>query len=167
MSWTYYTEDSHYPKDSSSFYYKESVDLYNSKDRDLKESILSKSVDLKFLNNEFFYIDEIIRAHSSGYEQSRRKNFLSFDDLLEYLKQHVPIITVEEWSDSDSFFVDQTMKIEAPKPNEDFINILLNPKRLYDLMTKSSNSSGGKIYGPYSKFCCLVPFEIHIYCETL
>jgi hypothetical protein len=160
MSWSYF------PKDSS--YYEESVELYNSKSVDLN---LSKSMDPTDSNEEFFYIEEIVRAHSSGYEQSRRKFFKTFDSMLKYLKEHVPIVTVQEWSESDSFFVDQTMKIESPNPNdEDFenfiLNILLNPKRLYNFMTKSSKSSGGKIYGPYSKICCLVPFEIHVYCES-
>lgn len=149
MSWSYF------PKDSS--YYEESVELYNSKSMDFE-----RSMDSTDSNEEFFYVEEIARAHSSGYEQFRRKYFKTFDAMLEYLKKHVPIVTVEEWSYSDSFFVDQNMKIEAPKPNDDFINILLNPKRLHDFM----KSSGGKIYGPYSKFCCLTPFEIHIYSET-
>ena len=153
MSWSYY------PKDSS--YYEESVQLYLSnsyKSEDLKDT---ESKD------EIFYIEEIIRAHSSGFEQSRRKFFKTFESMLEYLRDHVLEITKEEWSEDDKFFTDETMETKAIRPSDDFIkSILLNSNRLYDFMKSSSKSSGGKIYGPYSKFCSLVPFEIHVYCES-
>lgn len=151
MSWSYF------PKESN-LYYEESVQLYLSRSINLKDSEYSKDS-----KDEFFYIEETIRAHSSGFEQSRRKFFKTFDLLLEYLQDHVPEITKEEWSEDNTFFTDETMETRALRPSDDFIkSILLNPKRLYEFV----KSSGGKIYGPYNKFCCLVPFEIHVYCET-
>ena len=89
--------------------------------------------------------------------------FKTFDLILEYLQDHVPEITKEEWSEDNTFFTDETVQTRALRPSDDFIkSTLLNPKRLYDFV----KSSGGKIYGPYNKFCCLVPFEIHVYRET-
>jgi hypothetical protein len=140
----------------SNSYYEESVKIYNEK----KE--LEQEFDQEIDSNKTFYIEEIIRAHSSGDEQSRKKSFNNFNEMFDYLKGYFPIVTVEEWNQNDDFFIDETMKIEAPKPNDDFLSIILNPKRLYDFMT---SSSGGKIYGPYSKFCYLVPYEIHVYSE--
>jgi hypothetical protein len=148
MSYIYFSK-------TSDSYYDESIDLYL-KDEDQETQEIAVPENFKFL------VYEIVRAHSSGHEQSRGKYFDTFTSMVEYLNEHLPKTAIEEWDDNDHFFTDYTMKKEVPNPNEKFCKIVLSPKRLYDFMTLSS-SRGGKIYGPYSKFCLLVPYELHVY----
>jgi hypothetical protein len=152
MSWNYFpVEDSRY--------YGESIELYKNKTADEDPEL-----NLEHLpeDSKIYYIEEVIRAHSSGIEQSRRKFFKTFNMLLQYLIDYLPTVANEEWEDDD-FFADEKMKVSAPAVNTDFLKIILNPQRLYNFI----NSQGGKIYGPYSKFCLLVPYEMHLHCTDL
>ena len=66
MSWSYF------PKESN-LYYEESFQLYLSNSNKLEDAKnIEKSKESK---DEIFYIEETIRAHSSGFEQARRKFF--------------------------------------------------------------------------------------------
>jgi hypothetical protein len=144
-------------------YYLRTVSSFNKaqKGEDLKLShneIRSGEIGLKEYTDSFYVVTWKTRAHSSGSENSVKKGFRTFASMLEYLKDRIPKYALKEY-DEDDLYINNAMSMKAPKPIQEFIDILLHPSRLYNFV---ANNEGGIIYNPYSRFAMHTPFEVSV-----
>jgi hypothetical protein len=74
---------------------------------------------------------------------------------------------LEEQSSMDSY-EDEDMEEEAPKQTMELAQELFNPDALKTFLKRPQFLGiPNTIYGPYSQFCCHVPFEMFFSYETI
>lgn len=108
------------------------------------------------MTNTIYIVEFITRAHSSGYENKTRRLFKNIENASKYMMDIFQEYGIEE--DHEDLFVDEEMAEQAPKPTMELAAQLFSPDALNAFLNKCKLDD--TIYGPYSEFCCLVPFEI-------
>ena len=115
-----------------------------------------------------YIVEYITRAHSSGSENKYRELFKSIDDASKCMINIFEDFCIENGFDEDDLFTNEDMEEEAPKQTMELAQELFNPEALKTFL-KLPQFLGipNTIYGPYSQFCCHVPFEMFFSHETI
>ena len=112
---------------------------------------------LKQLQMLIYIVEYVTRAHSSGYENRSIKTFSTLRASSQFIMKIFESFAIDE--DVDDLFTDSRELKHAPKPTMEFAAQLFSPAALQAFLDKPKFDN--IIYGPWSEFCQLVPFEIH------
>jgi hypothetical protein len=111
-----------------------------------------------------YIVEFITRAHSSGHENKERRLFRKIEDASKYMMEVFELYGFDEDNDGD-LFVNSEMEEHAPNPTMELAKQLFNPDALQVFLNKCKLHN--TIYGPYSEFCCHVPFEMFFTYEEI
>ena len=116
-----------------------------------------------------YIVEYITRAHSSGSENKYRRLFRKIEDASKYMINVFEYYCIELGFGEDDLFIDEDMEEKAPTETMELAQELFNPDALKTFLKRSPQYLGDPdtIYGPYSKFCCHVPFEMFFSYETI
>lgn len=90
------------------------------------------------------------RAHSSGNQSISTKSFDTLDSVSKFLQDEWYDDQFDDWDEDD---------MSCKQPSKDDFTIK-------ELETKLGKKRQVELYGPYSKFCCLVPDEVILTSEV-
>lgn len=111
-----------------------------------------------------YIVEFVTRAHSSGYENRTKKTFKTLENASKYMIDMFQEYAIEDIE--DDLFVSEDLKVKAPVPTMELAKELFNPDSLKKFI-ENQEKYDNIIYGPYSEFCCLVPFEMSIEADEL
>ena len=103
-----------------------------------------------------YIVEYVTRAHSSGYENRNTKTFSTLRASSAFLMKIFESFAIEE--EVEDLFVDSRELKHAPKPTMELAAQLFSPAALQAFLDKPKNDN--VIYGPWSQYSILVPFEI-------
>jgi hypothetical protein len=90
------------------------------------------------------------RAHSSGNQSISTKSFHTLDSVSKFLQDEWYDDQFDDWDEDD---------MGCKQPTKDYF-------AMKELETKLGKRRQVELYGPYSKFCCLVPDEVILTSEV-
>ena len=105
---------------------------------------------------QVYIVDYATRAHSSGDENRRTKVFSTLIGAYKYLLKIFETYGVH--GDRDDLYTDSSCYKHARQPTMKLAEKLFNPTALQAFLDKPNDKN--IIYGPWSEYCSLVPFEI-------
>lgn len=111
---------------------------------------------------QIYIVEFITRAHSSGYENRSKKVFKTLEGASKYMIRIFKSYAIDD--DPEDLFTDETLETQAPVPTAELAQELFSPTALQTFLETSPSTT---IYGPWSEFCCLVPFEMTIESDEL
>jgi hypothetical protein len=96
------------------------------------------------------------RAHSSGDENNGVSVFKTYEDASAYLMETFQSYLETDYPDVEDLFDDFGGE-QAPEPTMALATELFSPAKLSEVKDYETT-----LYGPWSDYCALVPFEINM-----
>jgi hypothetical protein len=103
-----------------------------------------------------YVVEYVTRDHCNGYENRKIATFSTLKASSQFIMKIFESFALDE--EAEDLYVDSREHKHAPKPTMELAAQLFNPVALQAFLDKPKNDN--IMYGPWSQYCILAPFEI-------